>query len=180
MPKAKKEIKKKGNAKKIILSIAIAIIFVLFIAYAIETIYPSPKYEKYCPVIEKTILNQSDCDLYNGTWNVYPNYVPDKTAPVGVQGYCDTYVKCQKPYESASEKYNRNIFFISLVIGLITIILSFIFVVEAVSSGFMAGGVLLIIYGTIRYWGSLSDILRTIMLGFALAVLIWIGYKKLR
>jgi len=176
----KKEIKKKGKAKKIILSIAIAILFVLFVAYAIETIYPSPRYERYCPMIEKQILNQSDCEIYNGTWNIYPNYVPDKTAPVGVQGYCDPYIKCQKPFESASEIYNRNLFIVSLILGLIVIVVSFIFVVESVSSGLMAGGVILIIYGTIRYWGALSDILRTVMLGAALGILIWIGYKKLK
>ena len=179
MVKAKQNIKKGGRAKKAILSVAIAIIFVLFIAYAIETIYPSPKFETYCPNSERAIINQSDCEQANGTWQTYPEYVAEKPVPVGVTGYCDTYTKCQKPYEQASEVYNRNIFFVSLVVGLIVIILSFIFVVEAVSSGFMAGGVLLIIYGTIRYWGALSDVLRTIMLGFALAVLVWIGYKKL-
>jgi hypothetical protein len=44
----------------------------------------------------------------------------------------------------------------------------------------MGGAVLLIIYGTIRYWGSLSDVWRTIMLGLALVILVWIGYKKLK
>jgi len=175
----KKEIKK-SKAKKIILAIAIAILFVMFIAYAIETIYPSPKYESYCNPNQKQYYNQTDCEHANFTWTSYPTYIPEKMAPVGVSGYCDTYSKCQKIYEDANQVYNRNIFFISLIIGIITIIIAVLLSLESVSSGFMAGGVLLIIYGTIRYWGSLSNWLRTLMLAFALAVLVWIGYKKLK
>ena len=178
MPKEVKPVKK-SKAKKIILAIAIAILFVMFIAYAIETIYPSPVYNDYCRV-EKQYYNQTDCEQANFTWTEYPTYIPEKMAPVGVSGYCDTTSKCQKSYDDTNQVYNRNIFFISLIIGIITVIIAVLLSLESVSSGFMAGGVLLIIYGTIRYWGSLSNWLRTIMLAFALAVLVWIGYKKLK
>ena len=47
-------------------------------------------------------------------------------------------------------------------------------------AGFMGGGVLLVVYGTLRYWGALSDVWRTIMLGVSLAVLVWVAYKKLK
>jgi len=178
----KKEIKptKKSKAKKIILAIAIAILFVMFIAYAIETVYPSPKYENYCIPEQKQYINQTDCEQANFTWTSYPTYIPEKQVPVGMSGYCDAYSKCQKSYDETNQIYNRNIFFISLIIGIITVIIAVLLSLESVSSGFMAGGVLLIIYGTIRYWGSLSNWLRTAMLAFALAVLVWIGYKKLK
>lgn len=178
MPKPKKEAKKQGKAKKIILSISIAILFVLFVAYAIETIYPSPKYENFCTLNMNQYYNQSDCEANNGTWT--DNLaVPDKTAPASVSGYCDTYTKCQEQYTAASNPYNRNVFFISLVVGILTIIISVILAVESVSSGLMAGGAILVIYGTIRYWGSLSNIWRTLMLALALGILIYLGYKKL-
>lgn len=175
-----KEVKKTGRAKKIILSIAIAILFVLFIAYAIETTYPSPKYENYCPTLEKQPMNQTDCDAINGTWQVYPTYSSEKPGQTGVEGYCDTYTKCSKPWQDAQDKYNRNIFFVSIILGMIVVVLSILLAVESVSAGLMAGGVLLIIYGTIRYWGSLSNVFRTIMLAIALGVLIWLGYRKLK
>lgn len=168
-----------GKAKQIILSLAIAILFVLFIAYAIETAYPSPKYENYCPTTPQNYINQTECEANNGTWI---NYGPEISAKpsADVTGYCDTYTKCQRPWESVREKYNRNVFFISLIIGILTVVISIVLSVESVSSGLMGGGAILMIYGTIRYWGSLSDIFRTIMIGIALAVLIWIGYKKLK
>jgi len=44
----------------------------------------------------------------------------------------------------------------------------------------LGGGVLTIIYGTIAYWSELADWARFIILGITLAILIWIGYKKLK
>jgi len=176
----KKQIKK-SKAKNIILAIAIAILFVMFIAYAIETIYPSPKYEDYC--VQRMYENKTQCESLGGQWN-YPNdnlNVAEGKEPIPSPelGYCIN-TKCSDDYTSKTEIYNRNIFFISLIIGIVTIIVAVLLSLESVSSGFMAGGVLLIIYGTIRYWGSLSNWLRTLMLALALAVLVWIGYKKLK
>jgi hypothetical protein len=171
---------KKGRVKKVILTFAIAILFVLFIVYAVGTIYPGPKYEDYCPATKINPLNQTYCEAVNGTWTTYPTYASEKSGPAEANGYCDTYSKCQKSWDDSREKYNRNLFFISLITGLIILVASFILRVESVSAGFMLGSVILIIYGTIRFWGNLSNILRTLMLGLALAVLVWIGYRKLR
>lgn len=172
----KKEVKKQNRGRKIIISIGIAILFVMFIAYAIESIYPSPVYEDYCPAIGKEIFNITECEANNGTWQEYPKPI-EQNSP---QGYCDTYSRCYEEYNKASEPYNRNVFFIALSIGIIALLISFIPAVETVSLGFMSGSILLIIYGTIRYWGALSNIWKTIMIGFALAVLVWIAYKKLK
>ncbi|MEI6058575.1 MAG: hypothetical protein WCP89_02280 [archaeon] len=178
-------VKKHGRAKKIILSIAIAIIFLLFIIYAIETFYKSPKYELYCnyTIPVPAVISASQCDELGGQWVNYSTPQPDYTnakMPVNVTGYCDMYTKCNNEFQKVNEVHNRNVFFITLPIGIITIIVALILAIESVSVGFMAGGVFLIVYGTIRYWGALSDVWRTIMLGFALAVLVWIGYKKLK
>lgn len=179
------KVKKHGNAKKIILSIAIAILFVLFIAYAIETFYKSPKYEIYCNITMSppNVFSESQCGDFGGQWINYSTPQPDYTNPkfpINTTGYCDMYSKCNAEFQKANDVHSRNIFFITLPVGLITIIAALILAIESVSVGFMGGGVFLIVYGTIRYWGYLSDVWRTIMLGFALAVLVWIGYKKLK
>jgi len=49
----------------------------------------------------------------------------------------------------------------------------------SVSSGLMGGGILAIIYGTMRYWSDLPDFGRFIILGITLIILIWLGYKKI-
>lgn len=178
--KDKKEKPRTGKAKKTIISIGIAILFVMFVAYAIESFYPSPKYEDFCQIDGKQYFNQTDCEANDGTWTNYPPEAIQKMPnTVPLTGYCDVYVKCQKEFQDENEKYNRGVFFIALTIGIIILAISFIPALEQISLGVMSGAILLIVYGTIRYWGNLSNIWKTIMIGLALAVLIWISYKKL-
>jgi len=182
MAKQQKEVKKikSGKAKRTIISIGIAILFVMFVAYAIESTYSSPKYEDYCNLPQNIdYQNKTACILNNGTWSDYSPKPAPQVGQVVPEGYCDLYTKCSTEYQIINEKYNRNVFFISLTIGIIILLISFIPALEQISLGIMSGALLLIIYGTIRYWGSLSNIWKTIMIGFALAVLIWISYKKL-
>ena len=79
------------------------------------------------------------------------------------------------------EIYNRNVFIISVIAGLVCVLIGGVKLkLESVSSGIMGGGVLSIIYGTIRYWGDLADVGRFAILGTVLAILIWIGYRKFK
>jgi|SRR3989344_4694545 len=173
--------RREPNWRKNVLAIGIAILFVLFVSYAIETFYPTPKYNDYClesrgyPNVNNTI----ECEVEGGKWTDNAQVSVPKLANEPI-GWCDLDYYCRQEYDTATEIYNRNIFFISLVIGIITFVAAVSLFVESVSAGFMGGGVMLIIYGTIRYWGSLTNVLRTVMLGFALAVLVWVGYKKLK
>lgn len=180
---AKKKVVKK-NQRHIILSIGIAIIFVLFSGYAIQAIYPSPKYDDFCEGVYNVniaIINTSEqCEVNGGKWISYEGGIPKVEGEGQPVGWCDLTHYCNQDYQSAEEKYSRNLFFISLIIGLIVFVAAIYLNVESVSVGFMGGAVLLIIYGTIRNWGNLSDIWRTTMLGFALTCLVYIGYKKLR
>jgi len=168
---------KKGHAaKSVILSIAIALISVFFFVYAIQSVYPGPEYQNFCEdrIPIKEITTVTECEANNGEWIEYPN-----KENLDRNGYCDTYTKCSKEYDQAREPYERNVFFINLVIGIALVILGIALALPSVSSGLMGGGVIMLIYGTIRNWGNLSDILRTIMLGIALVILIWLGYKRL-
>ncbi|MCR4323568.1 MAG: hypothetical protein NUV37_01195 [Nanoarchaeota archaeon] len=168
---------KHSKTKQTILAIAIALIAVFFIAYAIQSFYPSPKYEDYCGKFDRPIeiTNEVQCLELEGTWIPYAEKVPD-----GREGYCDFYTMCNEEYNSAKEPYEFHVFIINLFLGLIILILAFFLSVEAISTGFMGGGAILMIYGTIRYWSELSDVLRTIFLGIALFTLVFFGYKKLK
>jgi hypothetical protein len=169
------------GVKKLILGVAIALIFVFFIAYAIQSIYPGPEYEDFCgeDLPPTPVANQETCETLEGKWSAHEVERPIKGGE-STTGWCDLEFTCRGEYETIKESYERNVFFINVLVGIITVVISFFLSVGTVSAGLMGGGAILIIYGTIRYWGSLSDWLRTIMLGIALAVMIWIGYKKLR
>ena len=171
-----------SKLKRTILGISIAIILALFVGYGINTFYKPPKYEDFCneSIRVKIISTEEECLSVGGQWNVHPETPIGEDKPI-IKGFCNPNFTCEKEYRDVSEIYNRNVFIIAVIAGLISVILGGIILkLESVSSGVMGGGVLLIIYGTIRYWGDLADVGRFIILGLVLAVLIWIGYKKFK
>ncbi len=170
------------NIKEKLLSIAIAIILTFFIAYGINTFYKNPEWEDFCD--EKTIvkpnITEQECLDTGGKWTEERFPRPVEGQPE-VTGYCDQQYTCRQEYEDSREAYNRIVFIISGILGLIAVIIGGIVLkLESVSAGIMGGGILTIIYGTLRYWGHLEDIGRFIILGLILVVLIFIGYKYLK
>jgi len=165
-----------SKVKQTILAVAIAIILVLFVGFGIDTIYDSPDYTDYCNETIRPMKldqNQVDCIDQGGEW------IQNQE-----NSYCDfseKYRECEEEYNQVKEPYERNVFIIALIIGLVAVIVGgLILSVESVGSGIMGGGVLILIYGTLRYWGELSKYLRVVVLGIVLAILIWIGYKKFK
>ncbi|MCH7850612.1 MAG: hypothetical protein IH845_03145 [Nanoarchaeota archaeon] len=172
-----------GHLKRRVLTIGIAIVFVMFIGYAISTFYSELEYKDYCGEFKtlQIIETEEQCLAVGGQWN--GNFATPRGEVIGepkISGYCDRDFTCRGEYDDERSVYNRNVFFVSLVIGLATVVGAIFLTVESVSAGLMGGGILLILYGTTRYWGDLSDIWRTLMLGFALFVLVYVGYKKLK
>jgi hypothetical protein len=171
-------IMKVTKSKLVIFSVAVAFLSVFFFAYAVQAVYPAPQYEDFCDrtAPSKLLDNEADCVESGGRWTDY-----EKDAlNMEVRGWCDSNFECEEEYDAVRKPYERNVFFANLIIGIVVFVVAFFLGLEAVSSGLMGGAVMLIVYGSIRYWGELSDVWRTLMLGFALAVLVWLGYKKLR
>jgi len=181
-----------SKLKRTILGISIALILSLFIGYGINTFYKPPEYEDYCdekfprPVrLEKEDISKCDAiqqsnEAFEESCYRQDGIVRYETDEDGCQvaEECDM---CSKEYKEVMEVYNRNVFIISVIAGLIAVVLGGIILkLESVSSGIMGGGVLSIIYGTMRYWGDLADVGRFIILGIVLIVLIWIGYRKFK
>lgn len=164
--------------KDIILGIAIALISVFFFAYAVQAVYPAPQWDDFCGDYDNkyNLKNESACVEAGGRWVDHEK----DSLNMEISGWCDTDYYCREEYEVVREPYERNVFFANLAIGIIVLVGAFFLGLEAVSAGLMGGAVMLIVYATIRYWGNLSDIWRTVVLGFSLAILIILAYKKLR
>ncbi len=170
---------KVAKSKLVIFSVAVAFVSVFFFAYAIQAVYPSPQYKNLCNVTQKppiSVDNAISCRASGGQWQNYDKEISTNEN----RGWCNLNFKCQSEYESVRKVYERNVFFANLAIGISVFIIAFFLGLEAVSSGLMGGAVMLIIYGSIRYWGELNNAWRSLMLGVALAILIWVGYKKLK
>lgn len=187
----------KFNFKKFGLGIAIIIVFNLFVNYGIDTFYKGPKYDDFCKPenVRQTIGSKEKCDSMGGLWseNIYyykgekmteSGAVVPAPAPVMEQkepvGWCDAYFSCQKNFDEVNNVYKRNVFVIWTIAGAIAIAASFFLVaIESMSVTFIFAGLIALLVGTINYWSAMQDYLRFVILGIVLAMLIYIGYKKL-
>lgn len=177
--------------KKVALTFGIAILFTLFIVFLIDAIYEQPEYNNYCnqtyysepmPLAfqpncteeynNQTLINECIKERGEIKYNYDKNRCPKKV-------YCDY---CSKDFTDKNTEYNKNIFYISAILGLIAIISGLYLPkkFDAISSGFIFGGILIITQGTFRVFGDLNKISRVIILGIELIILIWIGYKKVK
>jgi len=157
------------NAKQIILSIAITIVFAMFIGYGVETFYHSPEYNDFCEEDYWQYHNKTSCENSGGEWR---NYDHD-------DGNCETPESCQEAYDEADEKYSGVFFLTSIISGLIAIVLGIFILKGAVSSGLLGGGTLIIFIGSTSYWEYANDVIKFIALGLVLAVMIYLGNKYL-
>lgn len=176
--------------KKIIIVLGIIIVLNLFFNYGIDTFYKGPKYENFCKpeALSKQYAVKEECEAVGGFWTENTNIKIGSEEPHALpvikdakepRGWCDVEYTCRKDFESARDFYNRNVFIILIIAGMVSIIIGFLIgQSDTVSLGLSFGGLLSLIIGTIRYWSAMDDYLRFIILGAALAVLIWIGIKK--
>lgn len=171
--------------KSIIISIAIAIILALFVGYGIEVFNPTPDQEDFCRNDLYEINSESKCLVAGGEWNSNKGVPrPVETTEVTVdpkitQGFCNPGKACYDGYQNAMTDNDLIVFIAAVLLGLIAVVIGVILKKDAVSMGVLSGGVILILYGTLRYWRHANDILKFIILGIALGVLIFLSYKLL-
>ena len=189
------------NLKKFGLGIAIIIVFSLFINYGIGTFYKAPKYDDFCKpeLMRKAVNTKGGCEEIGGIWTENMNYrsalPPAPTIVEGIKGvrtpseamigepvgWCDAYFSCQKSFQEANDIYKRNVFVIWMIVGMVAIVASFFLVaIKNMSVAFTFAGLVSFLIGTIVYWSARQDYFRFVILGIVLAVLIYIGYKKLK
>lgn len=175
-----------ANLKKTALSISIAFVMMLFIHYGIETFYPGPDYER-CnegyPKAYPDYARFNNCST--GTTQAEQSCYIERGNPVfNYSSGCPVYESCNYCYrdlEDQRKPHDRNVFILASALGIIAILLATMKLThEYVSTGIMGGGVLSVLYGTVRYWSYAENLMKFIALGLVLAILIWIGYKNLK
>lgn len=169
--------------KNILIGLAIVILTALVVGYGIETFYPSPEYNDFCDrdkIIPRIIADtQENCEAEGGEWNPYQGPRPVE----GAEGYCDFYSECQAEFEDVNESYSKNLFIITIILGIILIAVGgALFELEAVGAGIMGGGIITIIYGSIRYWQYAGDFFRFILsligLIFVIVLAYWLNNRQ--
>ena len=173
---------------KTFLALGIAIIFTIFIAYGVYIFHPYPNNLsnnifndcKYCDFVSECRDKLGDVQEYPKCQNSIIN--------------SEKYKLCQKEYEECTQlnreraeniknKFNMTNFFILLFFSLLAIIIGFFLKnLEGIGSGFLGGGILLIIWSLVytwEYWFGLNRYLKFGLLGVLLLFLIIVGYMVL-
>ncbi len=177
-----------NTLKSIALALSIIIVLNAFINIGVKTFYPAPEFEDFCSVVEnKQYKTQESCEAVGGKWiisihdGLEARTIAPPPKPVNdFTEYCDSSFSCRAEFQDARELYDRNVFIILVIAGLLSLGIGYrLSTSEAVSSGFVFGGVISFIIGVLRYWSNMNDYSRFIILGVVLIILIWIGYRKL-
>lgn len=161
--------------KNVAIGIAIILLTIFVVIYGINTFYSAPEYEDFCGEFKTMeIINDSTiCEEIGGKWEAYGAPKPvDET-----EGYCDRDFTCRKEYNSAREKYSKNLFLTTLPLGILIIILgALIFKLESVGAGLMGGGIGIILWGVVGFWRFANNWLKFLLSLIALIILIWLAY----
>ena len=173
------------------LIIGIMIVLNLFFNYTISSVYKEPKFDNFCKQgqVMAEPKTKEACVAIGGSWNESSSFTEKSGQPEPVPATrefksvstCNVYFTCQKQYEAARDIYNRNVFIVLVILGLISLIVSFFVMnITAVALGLSLGGVLSFVIASMRYWSAMGDYLRVVILALALTALIWLGVKKIR
>ena len=142
-----------------------------------------PDYNNYFPqsqVVEQ-INTKEECLKVGGQWSEGSSYMQPSsvnTAPVKIAGYCNPDFTKQQEYNNAQSAYQRTLFIILVVLGIISFILGAFIPNEIITLSLSWGGVLSLIIASMRYWSSADNLIKVLILGLALAALIWLALKK--
>lgn len=164
--------------------VGIVIVLNLFFNYALSLIYQEPEFNAFCPQGQVVTIpdKQQACVDQGGQWTNNTYY--GKPIPVGERqpaGYCDLQYTCRANFDDASKTYNRNVFVVLVLLGALSVFVGNFFKGnEVISNGLALGGVLSFVIASIRYWSAANDLIRVIILGIALALLVWIAMKKFK
>lgn len=170
------------------LIVGIVVVLNLFFNYSVTLVYKTPTWDAFCPAEKySTQYTTKDiCVANGGLWqeNTIPpdtKYTQSVPAQPEVRSFCDQTYTCGRQFNDAHKIYNRNVFILLVLFGVLSIALgSYLVSISAVSLGLSFGGVLSFIIGSFNYWSDMQDWLRVAVLGAALVALIWVAVKKIK
>jgi hypothetical protein len=144
-------------ARQIAIGFGIAIVFPLLIYYGVTTFSPAPKL----------------ADFYTA-----PPFNANAT-PQERQEHNEKSQAGMKAYNEAAKAFAARLLYVSAPLGYAAILFGAFTSIAAVGTGLIFGGLFSVAIGYWEYWAHLENWLRFVSLLVALAVLLFIGYRKL-
>jgi hypothetical protein len=153
-----------------VLGLATAVILAALITLGIAAFYPAP----VAPSYPNTAVVAPVAPCPSNDTACFSNNTKIEAQQQAAQ---DQYNNAETAYESAMGVYNRNLFIIANIIGIVMFAVGFWLVFgvalasNAVPVGIMLAGLWSVVYGYARGWGSVDDQLK-FFIGLVIAVLI--------
>ena len=182
------------SLKNIVMGIAIMILTISVVVQGVSIFYDNPEYEDFCSDSGRIPLDKSEgtvcltvCrELYEiqGDKCVF-NSCGSGCGADGVNTFrelsqCEAALTergCYDVFDDAMERYSKNVFLIALPLGIAIIAVgALIFGLETVGAGLMAGGVGVILWGVMGFWGFADEWLKFVFSLVGLVALIWLAY----
>jgi len=171
------------HIKNLVIGAAITFLTFLVILTGLQTFYPSPEWSDFCDESEirapriaegTTACTQDAQQCPDGT---FVGRDPSNNCEFFPCEEKDKFKECQDSYNARDEIYSKNLFIITLIIGIGLLLLGGrLFDLEAVGAGIMGGGIFTLIYGSGRYWQFSGDIFRFAMSIIGLIAVIYLAY----
>jgi len=179
-----------ADFRKVAVAVAVAILFAFFVGLLLDLVYEAPKYETFCkpddffrakPLIAPASAVPEEQCIYGEEYQqcLKKGGTPELNYTNATCPSFESCNLCNLEFNEASKQYNRNIFIIVGIIGLLAIFFGVLWKIEFLGTGFMFGGILLLVYGTARFFGDADKLLRVIIIFAELLIVIWVGYVKL-
>lgn len=156
-----------------VLGLGTAIILSALILLGIKAFHPGPAMPDYNRIVKPmAVLAPAPCDKTD-TACITQQDVYNKEQ----QAKQDEYQKEQQAYQDALKVYNRDVFVIANVVGILVFVSTFLLLLstgittQAVPVGIMIAGLFSIIYGYMNGWDSTGDQLK-FFVGLLIAVLV--------
>jgi len=155
-----------------VLGLGTAIILAALITLGIKAFYPEPVAPTYPNIDTSMPVVTAPCASADTQCAANNAQIDAKQ-----QAQQDQFNQQETAYESAMQIYNRNVFIIANIIGIIVFAFGFwllfatAIVAQSVPIGIMIAGLWGIIYGYARGWGSVDDQLK-FFIGLVIAVLV--------
>ncbi|MEI8339814.1 MAG: hypothetical protein WCF94_04105 [bacterium] len=162
------------------------IVFSLFLAYSISLIKPAPKFEDFCTQSQQKLVTEikdsQTCQAKGGQWTEYAKPAASGIANDPITGYCDQYFTCNKDFSKANSTYEKNVFIVYVIVGVILLVASLF--LAAINQTLMVSaslaGILTLVIASIRYWNEAKDWLRVVILFVALSAIITLIVRKFK
>ncbi len=146
-----------------IYTLFIGVFLVLFVGVGISAFYPAPQYPEMPETIKYEQLPEAGA-----------KESPEKIAQR------KEYDKAQKAYTLESQKYERNVSMIAVVAAVIFVAasLTLLKAIYLIADGILLGGVLTLLYGTIRGFNTNDTRFLFVVVSIGLVISLLLGYVK--